>query len=108
MTRPAWPENGRHILPDMLQLAVPLYIQQLKDNGGPADADFTRLCGIGDSLAHQGDVLLFGGRKKGEAAQLFNDLAFAIAVLSFVPGGVCVFGQRWESIRNCGEECDGG
>jgi len=108
MTRPAWPENGRHILPDMLQLAVPLYIQQLKDNGGPADADFTRLCGIGDSLAHQGDVLLFGGSKKGETAQLFNDLAFAIAVMSFVPGGVCVFGQRWESKPNCGEECDDG
>lgn len=108
MTRPARQENDQHILPDMLQLAVPLYIQQLKDKGGPADEDFNRLCGIGNSLACQGDVLLFGGRKKGETAQLFNDLAFAIAVMSFVPGGVCAFGQRWESIRNCGEERDDG
>ena len=108
MIIPALSENGRHILPDMLQLAVPLYIQQLKGNGGPADSDFTRLRGIGDGLAQRGDILLYGGRKRGEAAQLFNDLAFAIAVLSFVPGGVCVFGQRWESMRNYGEERDDG
>lgn len=38
-------------------------------------------------IASRSDVLMFGG-KKGEAAQLFNVLARALACLAFQPGGV--------------------
>ncbi|MEK6609189.1 MAG: hypothetical protein AABZ30_16140 [Myxococcota bacterium] len=40
---------------------------------------------------------MFGGGKPGEVADLFNRTAKAIAVLSFAPGGVTVFGQHWEA-----------
>jgi hypothetical protein len=48
-------------------------------------------------LAEKGDVLLFGSKQKGQAADLFNRLARAIAVLSFCPGGVHLFGRHWQA-----------
>ena len=48
-------------------------------------------------LGERGDILLFGGGKKGECAEIFNRTAHAIAVLAFVPGGVEIFGSRFEA-----------
>jgi hypothetical protein len=51
-------------------------------------------------LGERGDVLLFGAGKKGkkgEVAEIFNGLARALAVLSFFPGGVTLFGSHWET-----------
>jgi hypothetical protein len=50
-----------------------------------------RTRGFAAELVSRGDVLMFGG-KKGEAAELFNRLANALAVLAFAPGGIKVFG----------------
>ena len=50
-----------------------------------------------DLLGSQGDVLLFGGGKKGEAADMFNKMAEGIALMSFLPGGVRVFGVHWDT-----------
>ncbi len=44
-------------------------------------------------MAH-GDDLLFGGK---HCARTFNDLATAIAVMSFNPLGCEVFGIKWKS-----------
>jgi hypothetical protein len=52
-----------------------------------------------DVIAHHGDVILYRGKKKGETADAFNSLAKAIAILSFMPGGVTCFGQHWESTQ---------
>jgi hypothetical protein len=38
---------------------------------------------------------MFGSKKPGEAADIFNKVTDAIAVLAFCPGGVEVFGQRF-------------
>ena len=43
------------------------------------------------------DILLCGGGKPGECADLFNRTAHAIAVLAFVPGGVTIFGATFEA-----------
>ena len=80
----------------MMQMAVPLYIERLKEKGGPTPEDMKKAQETSDMLGERGDVLLCGGGKKGECAELFNRTAAAIAVLAFVPGGVTIFGGHWE------------
>lgn len=84
-------------LGSMLQLAVPLYVERLKEKGGPDTEDFKESQELSSVLGERGDILLFGGGKKGECADMFNKTAKAIAVLSFVPGGISLFGSHFES-----------
>lgn len=87
---------AQHPLATMLDAAVPLYIEELHERGGPNDADIDTARSFVPSLTMRGDVLLYGG-KPAEAGDLANRLAFAIAVMSFMPGGITAFGQKWES-----------
>ena len=80
-----------------LMAAVPLYIIEMKKKGGPDANDFQQATEFNKDLGERGDVLLFGSKKKGEAAGLFNRMAKALAVLSFCPGGVTLFGSHWEA-----------
>jgi hypothetical protein len=48
-------------------------------------------------LGVKGDTLLFKSDTKGETAGLANRLAHAIAVMSYAPGGITVFGQHFEA-----------
>ena len=80
-----------------LSAAVPLHILRLKEKGGPDAADFQKASKFSSALGERGDILLFGGGKKGECADLFNSVAFGIAVLAFCPGGIDLFGQHWET-----------
>jgi hypothetical protein len=84
-----------------LSVAVPLHIIKLKERGGPDEADLKKAREFNKDLSERGDVLLFGSKKKGEAASLFNGLARSIAVLSFCPGGVTLFGSHWEAENFC-------
>lgn len=78
-----------------LQCAVPLWQMQLQQR--PWNLIASRAPELCDVIAHKGDVILFKSKKKGETAGAFNALAEAIALLSFFPGGVNIFGQRWEA-----------
>jgi hypothetical protein len=80
-----------------LATAVPLHILELQAKGGPDAEDLKQAQEFSKDLGERGDVLLFGSKKKGEAAGLFNGLAKSLAVLSFVPGGVTLFGSHWET-----------
>jgi hypothetical protein len=80
-----------------LSVAVPLHIEELKKKGGPDEADFKQATELSRVLGERGDVLLFGSKKKGETAELFNSVARTLAVLSYVPGGVTLFGSHWET-----------
>ena len=88
-----------HILWPLLSIglsaAVLLRIMEFERKGGPSDADWAEAAAFGDVLACRGDVLQFGSKKKGEAADLFNRTARALAVLAFCPGGVRTFGEHW-------------
>ena len=84
-------------LKDALSCAVPIHIEELKKQGGPSDIDFKEISEFGSVLAAKGDVLLFGSKKKGEAADLFSRTAKALAVLSFLSGGVSLFGCHFET-----------
>jgi hypothetical protein len=48
-------------------------------------------------VAEKGDLIMFRSKKKGKTAAVFNKLAEGIACLSFVPGGVKIFGMHFQS-----------
>lgn len=83
-----------------MSAAIPLQIMGLKDKGGPSIEDLASLSKSANLLGEKGDVLLFGStnkKDKGLCAKLFNETAKAVAILSFVPGGIDFFGQHYES-----------
>lgn len=86
---------------DLLQItlsaSIPLYILQIKEKGEITEKDMERAREFSQVLGEKGDVLLFGSKKKGETAKLFNDLAWSIALLSFCPGGITIFKQHYEN-----------
>lgn len=80
-----------------ISAAVPLRIIELVRRGGPSDADVKAAGEFSQVLGEKGDRLLFRSSVPGETADLFNRLAESIAVLSFCPGGVTMFGQKYEA-----------
>jgi hypothetical protein len=85
------------LLVTALQAAVPLWYLDL---GLPASLpSYLKpevLEPIQEAIAHHGDILLFGGGKPGETADVFNKFAKAMAILSCFPGGFDLFGRHWE------------
>ena len=78
-----------------LTTAVPAWIEKVRKLPPAVRAAMAK--DVVPVIEAKGDVLMFGGGKKGEAAHLFNELARGLAVLSFVPGGVKFAGMKWES-----------
>lgn len=77
-----------------LMTAVPLYIEQFRNLPWQ---EIDRIAKESSQIiAEKGDLIMFKG-KKGESAKAVNALAKGIAALSFVPGGVKVFGLHFES-----------
>jgi len=87
------------ILPMALAAAIPLWIAQFqKQSWETVQARLSETVkDLPSLLGARGDVLLYGSKKEGEAADLFNRLAEAIALMSFLPGGISTFGNKWES-----------
>ena len=83
------------LLPITLSVAVPLRIEELKQ------VPFTELMArrpqLVKMIAFHGDDILYHSKRPGDSAKAFNALADAIAVLSFAPGGVTLFGEHWQS-----------
>jgi len=80
-----------------MSAAVPLRIMALVEKGGPDAEDYAKAQAHNVVLGERGDVMLFGGGKNGEAADLFNKTAQAIAILAFCPGGVTLFNQTFDA-----------
>lgn len=83
------------LLPDLLSVAVPLWIDKIKSEPFETIQARAKIC-FG-TIAHKGDTILFKSKKKGETAEGFNRLAEGIACLSFCPGGVTAFGSHFEA-----------
>jgi hypothetical protein len=79
-----------------LLTAVPLQMMALAAKGGPDDADRAAMAGYSRMLAEHGDDLLFGGKYGGGAAA---DLARAVALLSYLPGGIRLFGLYFSAVE---------
>lgn len=88
--------ESNQLLPIALSVAVPLWIMQLEEKGGPTKEDFENLKETENLIAAHGDELLYRSKKEGRTAELFNKTAKAIAVLSFCPGGINIFNQHFE------------
>lgn len=76
-----------------LSAAVPLW--QAEMTRWPWDRCEACLDGLSLLIASRGDDLLYGAKRKGETADLFNRLARGVAVMSFHVGGVRLFGQHF-------------
>ena len=84
------------LLSSTLCLAVPLWIERLRHSGWEYVLGRAKECS--QHIAEHRDVILYRSKKKGETAKAFNALAEGVACLSFVPGGVKIFGSHWEAI----------
>ena len=84
-----------HMLPMSLSAAVPLWMHQFKDLDWEQREHLMKEVQK-DDFCLRLEYVLHKGPKEGDSARAFNDLAKAIALLSFCPGGVCVFGTRYQ------------
>lgn len=85
------------LIGSFLSIAVPLRIRDLQSKGGPTSEDLEALQEYSKLLGKHGDSLFFKDKKKGVTAQMANGLASAVAILSFMPGGITLFGQHWKT-----------
>jgi hypothetical protein len=83
-----------HPLEPFLSAAVPIYILQLKSQDGPTDYQIEQARKRGIANA---DHMMYRSEYPGEAAKLANNLAEVIASLAFAPGGIEIFGHRFEA-----------
>jgi hypothetical protein len=95
MSDPLYGENT--ILPILLPISVEQRIHEIIQRGGVHERDIQRVKAYGDIIAEHGDDLLYKSKKPGETARYFNQLADAVSVLAFQPGGITVFGQHYEA-----------
>lgn len=79
--------NGE-VLRFALALGVPRAIRDLQLRGGPTEADYEAARAFGDERAVRADILLYKS-KRGETARLCAELIRALAVMAYVPGGLC-------------------
>ena len=96
------------LLETMIVPAAILRIMEMEKLGGPSAEDVRKASETADLLGEHGDILLHGGGKKGQCADLFNRTAHAIAVLAVAPGGVELFGTRFEARRKAGRDGNDG
>jgi hypothetical protein len=89
-------EPGFDLLTISLSAAVPLRILEIVQAGGPTESDLARARSSTADLTANGADLFFRSRVKGASAERFNQVAEAIAVLSFQPGGVSAFGMHFD------------
>lgn len=86
-----------HPLVSVLQVAVPLWIDELRQRADLGEYISAAAPAISQLIAERGDRLLYRSKREGETAEVFNRFAEGIALLSFVPGGVTIFGLHFES-----------
>ncbi|HLH10281.1 MAG TPA: hypothetical protein VKV77_00185 [Methylovirgula sp.] len=85
-----------------LSAEVPLRIERFRAQGGPDQNDLRRATKFAPILASSGEKFLLDSEEQSESADLLNRLAEAIAVLSFLPGGITAFGTTWIAKSGCG------
>lgn len=86
-------ENTRELMTATLQVAVPLWIEQLRPL--TPEQRLARAGELADIVAEHGDIILYRGSKKGETAKAFNALAEGLAIGAYQPGGVTFMGEHF-------------
>lgn len=75
-----------------LSAAVPMWLIELKPKGEEYWLSRKGICA--QTVAEKGDVLMYGSKKVGAAAEVFNRLAEGIALLCLITRGPVPFGKR--------------
>lgn len=88
--------NGE-LLRFALIMGVPNAMRDLHLQGGPLERDWQEARAFADTLATQGDNLLYKSKKKGETAALMTQLIRVLAVMAYVPGGVTAWGLHFDA-----------
>lgn len=87
-----------NLLKESLELAIHFYIQEIKTGKRQILAE-EQLKEFAELMASQGDAILFKekpGKNRLGTAKMFNVFAESIANLAFYPGGVEIFGLKFE------------
>lgn len=87
--------SDQSLLRTTLQVAVPLWVMQLRER--PFSELAARAPELGHIVAEKGDIIQFKSKNKGETAAAFNALAEGIAILSFLPGGITFMEDHYEN-----------
>ncbi len=82
-------------LPASLDAAVPLWQMEFARLSSEKRQEVLDEA-VKDDLCLRMEYLLHRGPKKGDTARAFNDVARSLAVLSFYPGGITLFGRHWD------------
>lgn len=82
-----------------LSLGVYIEILNIQKKGFISDAMIEDAINSAEIIAVHSDVLMYDNQS-GEAVKIFARLARAVAVLAFQPGGVEIFGQKYEAKLN--------
>lgn len=88
-----------NLLSDSLEVAILLEVPKLhKQSLDDLYEEFESIKEeVVELLTSKGDILMYGSKKKGEVANIFKEVAHGVALMAvIVPGGVEVFGQRFE------------
>lgn len=93
--RKRWIMPNESLMRATLELAVPLWIEQVRHWPEEYRAERRQVCG--QAVAERGDVAQYRSKKKGESAEAFNRLAEGLALLAFAPGGVTFLGVTWKA-----------
>lgn len=79
-----------------LQTSVALRVMEIKRRGFLTDEEIETAKTISELLGEHADQIL-QSRKQSKTAEVFNAVTTAIAIASFDPGGISIFGNHWES-----------
>ena len=94
-----WDACTRSRIRTHLERRVPALIRRYKRMGGPRGEDYARARSYALLLGEHGDDILFPNTKKGTDTEVMDMLVEAVAVLSFCPGGVSIFGLEYNATR---------
>lgn len=81
----------RELLKATLELAVPQWQKEIRKH---PDYYFAQKDKLTTAIASEGDTILF---RTENTARNFNKLALAVALMSFSPSGITVFGTTFKA-----------
>ena len=90
--RNAW---TKELLQLHLDTFVPLRVREILESGGVTNLMFERARASAIEIGSHGDAILF--RVKHQTGEMMGKLVDAVAVLSFVPGGITIFDLHFEA-----------
>lgn len=88
-------EQTLPLLSPAMETSIWLYAMEMKRRGGIIDEDIARCKTYLPDIMMRGNDLFY--KHEGKTAERFDQIAEIIAVLSFAPGGITVFGHHFEN-----------